>query len=1127
MKTHISQLHLRGFKSFNRKTDIIFSPGLNCVIGANGSGKSNVIDGLCFILGRMSSKDLRAENFLELLFRRKTNVAAEGEVSIVFDNSSKVFPFDTKEVEIRRKIKKKGQTQYKVNGKNATRQQVLELLAPQRVFPDGHNIILQGDIAHFVDMRPLERRQIIDEVAGIAIYEERKNRALSELAKVEEKLKEATIILKEKESYMTNLEQEKKGAEQYRELQTQLKSAQATEIKLRMNLAESKKTKTLGEVEKRDQTIRNLKLDMEISAKKLEQHREQITKLEKEIQKKGGEESVALQKSVENIRIELEKARGLVASSLNEIGRIKVRKTDLEKNLADIENKISGKQKEKSEFEAEVDKLAKAESALSKKSDISDLKQLESENETLDKELESLQANVHSLQSDIKISEHELNSALEKTSELEEQEKKFGNAKDAKARLKKVFEDISKLASQDSKLALGLGELKKDLIKKEEELAKAQIVSDSAREILLQDRALKEIIGRKKSVPGILGTVAELGKVDPEYSAALSIAAGNRMRQVVVENVDTAIKCLELLKGSRAGIATFLPLDKLRVQDDGEIRNILKKPGILGLAADLITCESKFKNLFRYIFRNTVIIKDVSAAKSLGISKYRMVTLDGDLFEQSGAITGGFREKGAGIKFEQTDLRGAIVKVEADISKLNSEVQAKESERLTLEKQIEELRREKAELEGRAEVAKEFDFDVVDKLRKTSEQIKLSIEKKKTDLEKSEKDFSEKLAERNALKMQVHQLRFGGRKELDELVQKKIQLESALAAARATLENGLQPEKESIQKVLKELEKEKKDFEKQISQKESEIKTVEKELEKKEQEQEAFHGKLKNLFEQQNELGVKLRDEESSQNKVLLATSQAEQEKNNLAIEKAQHEAELTALLTELEPIKDIPILENLKSIESAKSKIREFNNKLTTLGNVNMRALEIFESVQTEYGDLATKVSTLQTEKNDVLLIIDEVEKKKSDAFMKTYNEIATNFAETHKKIADKNHANLELENPEKPFEGGVVVRVTDLKGKRGSLAGLSGGEKVLVALSLLFAIQEHEPAPFYLMDEIDAALDKVNSEKVAKLLREYSKKAQIIVISHNDAIISESDNLYGISMTKEGESSIVSLKI
>jgi chromosome segregation protein len=218
---------------------------------------------------------------------------------------------------------------------------------------------------------------------------------------------------------------------------------------------------------------------------------------------------------------------------------------------------------------------------------------------------------------------------------------------------------------------------------------------------------------------------------------------------------------------------------------------------------------------------------------------------------------------------------------------------------------------------------------------------------------------------------------------------------------------------------------------------------------------------------------------------------------------------------------------DKFKTLEDAKKKIHEAQAKLESLGNVNMRALEIFEDVLKEYSDLTTRVAKLVEEKSSVLSIIDEVEKKKTEAFMKTFSEINSHFSSIYEKVNVKYQGELELENPEKPFEGGVVVKILESKKKRISVASLSGGERTLVALAFVFAIQEHEPAAFYLLDEIDAALDKLNSEKVAKLLKEYSQRAQVIIISHNDSIISEADSLYGISMNKDGESSIVSLKL
>ena len=1138
VKTYIRNLHLQGFKSFGRKTDLEFCHGLNAVIGPNGSGKSNILDTLCFILGRMSSKDLRAENFSDLIFKRKSQSAGEAETAIHLDNSGGVFPVDSKSVEIRRRIKKDGSTQYKINGRNATRQEVLELLSLVRVHPEGHNIILQGDIAHFVDMKPLERRNLIEEIAGIGAYEERKNKALSELGKVEDRLKEANIILSQKEEYMKNLEDEKLGAEKYKSMQSELKAVQAAEIQMRLDLVNGRKNKVLSEIEKRDNTINQSKLDLEISKKKIETLRDGITKLEKQIEKKGGEESLELQKSIEVLRISAEKSRTLIAASHNEIQRVDSRRSDLQKNLTGIEKKIGETQKE-------VDSLKKQRSTFSKESGaegdnaLAELNEqigkFDSEISELNSERDSLTTKNHELNTEIKLIEQKID-GLEKQFRVLSSDTTLGDLQASKTKYKKLVEEINALANRDSKLALDLGNLRKELISKEEELAKSRVHHGAAQELMQRDRAIKEIFSLKKKLSGILGTIAELGKVDKEYEEALKVAAGNRMKHIVVSDVDTAIKALQALKAARAGIATFLPLNKIQAPPESTDREILKKAGVLGLASELITCESKYKPVFRYVFRNTLVVKDITIAKSLGVGKYRLVTLEGDLFEPTGAITGGFRDKGVGIGFERTDLSGAIVKVESDLSLIQKNVSQLESERGKIEVQIANLRREKAELEGRAEVvkalSKQTEPDALEKeinsLKDSQKELDEQFAASEKELKKLQAELEDKTTERDALRGQLTNLTSGrGKTALEEAQTKKAEVESQLAAATATLENALQPEQENISRVLKELDKEKKTFEKQIESEDGSLKKFEKQIDDKEKEQEHFHGKLKELISDKNGASVHLRDEESGLNKVQFEIAKSENERNSLNIEKAQHEAEFTVLKQELEPFADIKIAEGVKNIDEAKRRIKSLNEKLTSLGNVNMRALEVFEAVQEEYKNLAGRHGKLATEKSDILNMIDEIEKKKKDAFMGAYDGVSGHFTGLHKKVAAKNFAVLELENPDKPFEGGVTVRIVDEKGRKTSLASLSGGEKTLVALAFIFAIQEHDPAPFYLLDEIDAALDKVNSEKVAKLLKEYSQKAQVVVITHNDAVISEADQIYGVSMNAEKMSNVVSVKI
>ncbi|HKZ50019.1 MAG TPA: chromosome segregation protein SMC [Candidatus Nanoarchaeia archaeon] len=1133
MKTSIKRLSLRGFKSFNKKVELVFQPGLNTVIGPNGSGKSNVGDAICFVLGRRSSKDLRAENYADLLFKRKNTVASEGEVSIVLDNSSKIFPVPEAEVELKRRIKKDGQTQFKINGKTVTRQQVLELLSAARIHPDGHNIILQGDIARFVDLKPLERRYLIEEIAGISVYEERKNKALLELGKVEERLKEVNIVLREKEIFMKNLEEEKKGAEKYRELQNNLKELQAGELALKHRYASEKRDKVAGEIETRVLNLGNIKLELDISGKKIAQYEQDLHKLEKDIQKKGGEDSLQLQKQVESVKIELEKARTLIATSLNEIERVHKRKSDLDNSLSELKQKLKSAGEEKKRLETELSAVEKQENAI-KKGSASDLKALEQDFERFEKSIETLKSRreklsslTHELKAKIQVHESELKLINDRLSQIKSTTKDFSQAKQQQDVL---AEKISELAKEDSKLALEIGELRKDLIKKEEQLTKNRILARGSQEALLRDSALRLL--KTSAVKGVLGTVSELGQVKPQYATALSVAAGNRMKNVVVTDVETGIKCLQMLKNGRAGVATFLPLDKLRVFEDNVPASFLKKDGVLGLAHELIECDSKYRRVFEYVFHNTLIVQNVDIARSLGVGKYRMVTLDGDLFEPSGAITGGFRTT---IVTFETVSNELVEKLELEVGKLNEHVSKLDKQRADLDEKIFELRKQKAEVDAKAELSDKGSFaktsidlnkrivTIDDNLKKFHDLLKEAED----EAAKLEEQIVEKVSERNAANLELKELQFGTSAEkAEEISRRKSELEAQLAAINATITNGLLPEQNNTDKVLKELEKEKKSFEKQIADEEAKVKQNEKALEAKEKEQESFHSKLKALFEEQSGMSNNLRETASDYNKFLIDQSRLETEKNNFAIERAQHEGELAAVEEELKQFSGITPKE-AKTLEDAKKKMHEMQAKLDALGNVNMRALEVFEDVIREHNELMVRVSKLSEEKNSVLQIIEEVEKRKREAFMKTFDDINGHFSNIYAKINAKYGGILVLENEVDPFAGGIAVSLHDTKRKRASLASLSGGEKTLLALAFIFAIQEHEPASFYMLDEIDAALDKLNSEKVAKLLKEYAGRAQVVIISHNDSVISESESLYGVSMNKEFESAVVSLKI
>jgi len=490
----------------------------------------------------------------------------------------------------------------------------------------------------------------------------------------------------------------------------------------------------------------------------------------------------------------------------------------------------------------------------------------------------------------------------------------------------------------------------------------------------------------------------------------------------VVEDDQVAAQCIRYLKQNKFGIATFLPLNKLRPRPFLN-KHLLKNPGVIGLASDLINFDKKYEKAFNYIFGSTLVVKDVETARKIGIGNARMVTLDGDIFEQSGVIVGGFRKirsfffktlkaKG-GAEEEYGELRTRIIQTESDI-----------------------------------------------------------------------KNISEQIS--------------------------RIHL----------------PEKEKIAQIIKQHDKELITFEEELAGLSSNSQKQEKYLEEKRKQETKFYSDYKNLFSKRNKLSEEVQKLESKISTEEFKTKEFEKKINDTSIKRAKVTAELEGLNMEFEEFKGVKLRNNI-SREELKYEIQKYESLLRNMGNVNMKALEICEDIEKEYQELLSKVDKLRVEKEAVMQTMQEIEGKKKSIFLKTYKTIAENFKNIFIQLSAKGDAFLELENKENPLEGGIFIKVRLAGTKFLDIKSLSGGEKTMTALALIFAIQEYKPASFYLLDEVDAALDKTNSMLLSKFISKYAGKAQYIIISHNDQIITEADQIYGVSMQKNGISKVISLKI
>mgnify|MGYP003976999143 FL=1 len=1138
-KTFITNLKLKGFKSFNKHANIQFGSGFNCIAGANGSGKSNVMDALCFVLGRLSTKSIRADNYGDLVHKNKNMRANGASVAITLDNSSGIFGLSDKKIEVAREISKEGKSRYLINGKRATRTQILELLEMSQIRPEGHNIILQGDISSFITMRAVDKRKLIEDIAGIGVYERKKDGAMKNLNKVEEKLREVQIVMNEKKSYLNSLEGDRKVAEQYNSYNSELKSAKSTELNLKHSSATARKQQISSKLEAVEKKQSEYKKKLAEMNDKVDALQTKIASVEKQIEKKGGEDQLVLQKDIENLKVDFENAKNLVTSSENEIRRVEERKRHLSKSLADIKGKIKMSEDDLKEQRLELRKLDSKENELKKSlglssvsvSDIQkDLDEKETELENFKNSELELKGEYSKLNGELEVFKIKAAALGEKITEAAGIEKLLDGTKGKKDKYREVLMEINSLTDRDAEIFVEIKERRKEMLDKESSLSKIQMEMNSSYELLMRDKAIGAILKRKDKLGGIYGTVAELGQVDPEFSTALKVAAGSRLKNIVVRDEKVAIKCLKFLREKRLGFATYLPMTKIKTSSRSHVP---QGAGVVGRAADLVDCKPEFKKVFSNILRNTIIVKDTGAARSVGIGSYSMVSLEGDVFSVGGAISGGFRRE-TGIGFGRKTDSGEIDKKIVELDKVKIKVKALEKERDGIDRELISLRKIKTELEsGMGNLAappkssaelKTRQKDLLNGLKTRETRLK-EISKVSEKL----KDKIQKLTiERNSMKSNLKELQFGSKKkELDRIDSNKRNVDAKIATINATLENALLPERDNIDRVVSGLLKEKLEFSDQIQKLKSDLGKFKTQLSVKEKEEKEFYGQLKKLFSDKGKLAELLKKEQDRVKDVELRSVADNEGLNALSIARAKIESELGSVREELEEYKGIKTLPYLKNVQAAKQKQVAMNRKLRSLGNVNLKALEIYEDVKKEWDKLNWRIGKLDTERQSIVNIINTIETKKKVSFMDAFNSIAGNFSKIYASINnDVVTGNLILENPESPFDGGVMIKV--VKPGANALTALSGGERAMVALSFLFAIAEHNPTPFYLLDEIDAPLDGVNVERMAELLKEYSARSQIIIVSHKDSVMSTADILHGIWMNKKhGESYISSMKV
>ncbi len=951
----IKKLVMHGFKSFAKKTEIVFDKGINVILGPNGSGKSNISDALCFVLGRLSIKSMRAAKAKNLLFMgsKYHKPAREAVVELVFDNTNRVFALESDEVTIKRVVRYTGQGIYKINGETKTRLEVIEMLAQAGIDPYGFNLILQGQIQSIVKMHPEDRRKIIEEVAGIAIYESRKERSLKELEKTEERLKEINAILRERTAYLKNLDKERSQALRFKEIELMIKRLKASLLGKRAH-EKQKELETLQKsIEEKQSQRDEFKQQTLIAQEEIERLAETIEQITKHIQQATGLEQETLHSSIANLRAELE--------------GLKVRKENYENRKAEVERRIAEMQRSIPNLELEIQELKHESPLLAQKAQ--ELKKKKEELAALEEEKRSSHAH-----------KAELQNVREKM-------------KDKERQLGRVQAESESLVKQLEEYASGLQ------YKHEEECEK--VVHQIHKELTEKRKELESI------AHALVGHEKALSVAEVEISQATKISEQ-------VSTLDICPICQSTI-------------DEVHVHKVHEAQHSLiehAKKQVEQAQAGLVEKSTQRKRLIEAI--KALEIK----SSQIEVEKIRHTMLK----ERHEALKRRVEEE----KTLKHELR--------ELEERRKIVEEKTSQTYSLEEKYDSVLLEIEEISSR-----------------TSENIDTSLLYKERELERIH----------GAIKINT--------KDLKELA----------GTIRDLQENrGIKL----------------------------------KSLESKETQEQELQKKFKKLFDQRETTQHTIQEKNLALSELTTQLRSLEDQINYLKIGKAKLDAEKEAVDMELADYAGLELVSG--SVQALEEKLQKNQQASQEIGNINLRALEVYDEVKKEYDVVFEKVQTLEREKQEIMLIITEIDMKKKRSFMKTFKALSGLFSRNFAKLYTKGVAFLELENKDDLFAGGVNIIVRLAKGKYFDVTSLSGGEQTLVALSLLFAIQEYKPYHFYVFDEIDAALDKRNSERLAALLNQYMQSGQYLVITHNDAIIVNAEVLYGISM-HEGVSKILSLQI
>lgn len=1180
----LKSLEVRGFKSFADKVDLKFKKGITAVVGPNGSGKSNISDSVRWVLGEQSIKTLRGGKMEDVIFagtqfRKPVGLA---QVSLTLDNSEGELPIEYNEVTVTRRIFRSGETEYLLNGTKCRLKDITNLFMDTGIGKEGYSLIGQGKIEAILSGKPEERRSLLEEAAGIVKYKSRKEEAEKKLQNTDNNLIRIRDILSTYEERLGPLENERNKAIKYREISTDLKVKEVSLVvyyisnmeeilnefnkeiedkQFKLNLKKEKLLDEKRNVEKLKENIESIEKKNEEARKVYYEKKEKISNSLNEIKifkERVLNEENLLKRNKENLEIIIKKIETLKEEkeAMNLHIEKKVKEQENTKNtIVSLENEFNDSMLKITNMENEIESLKQEEfELLRNNSDIkNEITLINKDIKVRNERIEDLQKSINSINGNIKINL----GTLEDLKKEENKNKELINVLNES--IIKSTKEISSLKSKLRNKENSLKELNKNLNEFE---ANKNMLLNLEKHYEGYNRSVKTLMERinKGQIPSGKGTkvLGEILEIDKEYEIAIEIAMGAAISNIITETDSIAKELINYLKNNKLGRATFLPLNNIKGNKLSLDNSITSMEGYIGIAADIIKYPKVYEKAVNNVLGRVIVAKNMDCALKIskkGNNNYRIVTLTGEIIAPGGALTGGsIQSKFTNILGRKREIEELQDKIKATNEELSKELNEIEALRISIKNLDENILNNKDEIHFKnIEITKnhgeieslnnEIDRSYksvnvsMEEVKRLKEQI-LTFNKRLKEREESLNNIQGQNVENKDKNIELQEKLKYFRKSVDEKREKLTEIKVLKASLDETLNNKkeelLRKEREINENTInsKAIKIEEKNSNLKIEELKKEILNKEEFISLENKEILKLEDSFKEDDVKKGALKEKLNEKESIVQEESIIINQEENELNKKELQRAKKEMEKESFYTKLNEELDLTLAEGkeiavpIENTEAVKDDIISLKRKITALGTVNLASIEEFEEVKEKFEFMSNQEQDLEKAKTELLEVIKEMTDKMKVLFKENFVILNKNFNETFKELFKGGNAELILGEGDE-LTSNIEINVEPPGKKLQNINLMSGGEKVLSAIALMFAILKMKPTPFCILDEIEAALDDANVYRYAEFLKEFSKNTQFIVITHRKGTMEASDVLYGVTMEEKGVSKVVSVDL